>query len=525
MGENNGVSTPHNQRDLADLVRRTIVALDNARLPLALPGTEQLNESRLRLRTQLAARIQPHLVAGELPTVVVLGGSSGAGKSTIVNSLLGEEVSPASVLRPTTRTPVIAMHPLDEETMEGHALRDMGRVVVSAQALPGLVLVDAPDLDSVDADNRELSRRLLDAADLWLFVTTASRYGDAPAWRMLLDAHTRGMTTAVVLNRVRLDALYAIRHDLMKRLDEHGMGEDPLLIVPDAGPREGLLDPNDIAEIRDWLRVIASTRVGKAITERTNRAMLPELRAQLIELGEAVEMQANTVQDLVDRAREASYPSHAKLATNATNGRFGQGAPTTAWLSFASSGAVLAVLAAGEKPGWRARKTVARDEAAHAVFSGVLGAVRVGLQQGLATSREAIETAWAELPVDLSRYVEQARVNIDEAGALARALDGWRQDLRESSARVSVGHGNPWFDAEGTADLIGAAAGGVAGAVKALDTLGLAHHLRPAREALVARLETAIAEITECYTNTIESIDVGNGRELRLRASEYLERV
>ena len=49
---------------------------------------------------------------------MVVGGSTGAGKSTLVNSLVGAVVSPAGVLRPTTRQPVLACHPDDVRWFE-----------------------------------------------------------------------------------------------------------------------------------------------------------------------------------------------------------------------------------------------------------------------------------------------------------------------------------------------------------------------------------------------------------------------
>lgn len=96
---------------------------------------------------------------------------------------------------------MLVMHPSDHKVMDDHVLGSMGQSVFAASAIPGVVLVDAPDLDSVDDSNRELSARLLDAADLWIFVTTAARYGDALAWNTLRRAHERGVTCAIVLDR------------------------------------------------------------------------------------------------------------------------------------------------------------------------------------------------------------------------------------------------------------------------------------------------------------------------------------
>ncbi len=510
-------------RELANLVERTIAALENARLPLDMPGSIQLAESRAQLLTQLKTRILPHLRTVGLPAVVVFGGSSGAGKSTLFNSLLGEEISPASVIRPTTRMPLIAVHPSDVTTLEGHGLLDMGKLAPTEGGVPGVILVDAPDLDSVEAANRELSRRLLDAADLWVFVTTAARYGDAQAWETLSDAHRRGMTTAVVLNRVSEKARGAVRADLMERMSEVGIGDDPLMIVPDAGPHEGLLKPGHVAEVRSWLEVIAASRLGAALVDRTTQAMLPELRRQLLELSEAVEMQANAVQDLRDRVDLVTVEPLSKLTTNAKMGRYGQGAPTTSWLSFASSGGVLAPLATGEKPRrWQRRQQGARDSAITAVFDGVINAVRVGLNQGIITADQAIQNAWQEDVVETGEFRAAGHRAINQLSIVNEAIVGWKSDLLALSS--SVGE-NPWLGNAGVAALLGAAAGGVAGAEQAAGTFALTGAIRLAREALAERLEVAIGHVTHGYTHALEGVEVGNGRQLRLRASEYLHRI
>src|SRR4029079_9614213 len=73
---------------------------------------------------------------------------------------------------------------LTGEPEPGDASAEPGRAVrlVASTAIPpGLALLDAPDIDSVVAANRELARQLLAAADLWLFVTTGARLGDRGA--------------------------------------------------------------------------------------------------------------------------------------------------------------------------------------------------------------------------------------------------------------------------------------------------------------------------------------------------------
>ena len=181
-------------------------------LPLDLPGARQAQTGRLQLLHQLDDYVLPRLASIDAPLLAVVGGSTGAGKSTLVNSLVGAVVSRPGVLRPTTRSPVLVHHPADEALVHrrpgpagagpGHRgrpgeTRTRHRAPRRLDALPpGLALLDAPDIDSVVRSNRDLADQLLSAADLWLFVTTAARYADAVPWELLRQAAERGTSVA-----------------------------------------------------------------------------------------------------------------------------------------------------------------------------------------------------------------------------------------------------------------------------------------------------------------------------------------
>src|SRR5690606_34452607 len=184
--------------------------------------------NRDELLAQLDDYLMPRLRDPGAPLLAVVGGSTGAGKSTLVNSLVGRRVSEAGVLRPTTRTPVLVCHPEDHHWFSGmRVLPDLTRVwvphhqdpaddlllpgedparvlrVETADTLPpGLALLDAPDIDSLVSDNRILAAELINAADIWIMVTTAARYADAVPWHMLRTAKEYDVTLVTVLDRV-----------------------------------------------------------------------------------------------------------------------------------------------------------------------------------------------------------------------------------------------------------------------------------------------------------------------------------
>ncbi|MDX3619166.1 dynamin family protein, partial [Streptomyces europaeiscabiei] len=90
-----------------------------ARFPLPLAGAPRARADRDELLAQLDDYLVPRLRQPEAPLLAVVGGSTGAGKSTLVNSLVGRKVSEAGVLRPTTRTPVLICHPEDHHWFSG----------------------------------------------------------------------------------------------------------------------------------------------------------------------------------------------------------------------------------------------------------------------------------------------------------------------------------------------------------------------------------------------------------------------
>src|SRR4051794_15007236 len=82
--------------------------------PLEVADVELARRSCREIADQLDDYLLPRLASPDAPLLVVVGGSTGAGKSTLVNALAGRRVSPAGALRPTTRSPVLICAADDE---------------------------------------------------------------------------------------------------------------------------------------------------------------------------------------------------------------------------------------------------------------------------------------------------------------------------------------------------------------------------------------------------------------------------
>ena len=278
-------------RERLDAVRAT---LSDVSLPLPLDGALEARDAAAAAVRQIDDYIRPRLTDLDAPLLAVVGGSTGAGKSTIVNAIVGSPVTRAGVIRPTTRQPILVHAPSDagwfasDRILPGLA-RVRGRlagpaetastagetpdasrigelVLLADDRIPDSVaIIDAPDIDSVADENRALANQLLAAADLWLFVTTANRYADAVPWRLLDDAASRAITVGVVLNRVPPGAADDVREDLGRMLAERGLGAAPVFTVTEQPLDEsGMLPIAAAAGIRDWLSGIAGDKAERA---------------------------------------------------------------------------------------------------------------------------------------------------------------------------------------------------------------------------------------------------------------------
>src|SRR5918999_6202024 len=99
-----------------------------------------------RLRGHIDNFLLPRARDASAPLVLVLLGSTGSGKSSLFNALAGRDLSATGILRPTTRRPVVLVHPddADGEPLPAVARRDDVELVVDPAPGRGVVLVDAP---------------------------------------------------------------------------------------------------------------------------------------------------------------------------------------------------------------------------------------------------------------------------------------------------------------------------------------------------------------------------------------------
>jgi len=430
-------------------------ALQEATFPLDIPDVAKARATRSALIKQLDDYVIPRLSALDAPLLAVVGGSTGAGKSTLVNSLVGSVVSPWGVLRPTTRRPVLVHHPRDARWFTGSRIlpglaritggadadgagSDQGTVrLVPSEALPaGLGLLDAPDIDSVVEANRDLATQLFLAADLWLFVTTASRYADAVPWDFLHQAFEHGTSVAIVLDRVPPEAMEEIRSHLAAMLRERGLAAAPIFtIVETTMTAEGLLSEREIARLRSWLSALARDAKARAIViRRTLSGALNSLPDTVLTLSGASHGQEVATTALHQEVRTAYLEASKSVEQAMNDGSLLRGEVLARWQELVGTGQFLRQVEAGISR--------LRDRITAAVKGSSPPASELGeaLQSGvaellMAQSRAASATVlrrWRQLPGGpalVTAHPELADPSPGSVDTVQRLVRDWQSDV------------------------------------------------------------------------------------------------
>ncbi|MGW4196243.1 dynamin family protein [Streptomyces sp. NPDC005004] len=345
-----------------------------ARFPLPLAGAPRVRANRDELLAQLDDYLVPRLRSPEAPLLAVVGGSTGTGKSTLVNSLVGRRVSEAGVLRPTTRTPVLVCHPEDHHWFSGmRVLPDLTRGplprqdrlqdrhqdnhhqdtrhdphgdhparvlrVETAESVPrGLALLDAPDVDSLVAENRVLAAELICAADVWIMVTTAARYADAVPWHLLRTAKEYDATLVTVLDRVPHQVVAEVSRQYGALLTKAGLGDVPRFTVPELPESAwggGLLPASAVAPLRAWLLHHSQDPAARRqVLAHTAYGLLDSLKSRMPELAGAAAAQYAAALRLTSAVDHAYDSEHARVRGRVNSGAALAGDALKRWRAF-----------------------------------------------------------------------------------------------------------------------------------------------------------------------------------------------
>ena len=428
---------------LADL-RAAVLPVN---LPLPLPGADEQRKVASEIIRQLDDYVMPRLATIDAPLLAVVGGSTGAGKSTLVNSLIGRQVSAPGVIRPTTRAPVLVHHSsdanwfTDDRILPGLA-RSTGaskearslQLVAEESLPPGLALLDAPDIDSVVVENRQLAAQLLAAADLWLFVTSAARYADAVPWGFLRAAAERSAAVAVVLDRVPPRAMTEVPSHLGQLMSERGLGDSPLFAVPETTvDSEGLLPASAIQPIRGWLAALAADQASRAkVVHQTLDGAIAALAAKTPALAGSIDEQLEVIEQLRAEADRSYAEAVRTVGVQTADGTLLRGEVLARWHEFVGTGEFFRALE--QKVSWLRDRLVAALRGEPPGAGNLKVAVESGLESLLreeaAAAAERAEASWqanaAGRALIESADIDLSRSSPDFDRRATRAVRDWQ---------------------------------------------------------------------------------------------------
>ena len=393
-------------------------AILEAEFFLEAPGVAEARAERRKLLSQIDDYLLPRLRQSGSPVLVALVGSTGAGKSTLVNSLVGKQVSNTGIRRPTTNSPVLASHPsevdwfaenvflptLPRVRQQGLAMagRDGLLVLASSDGMPqGVALLDTPDIDSVVQAHYEFAHQFLDASDLWLFMTTAARYADAAVWELLQYGRDRGASLGIVLSRVPPSAAAQLTTHFDAMLAANGLGDVRRFVIPETVLVEGRLPAEAYGPIKEWLQDTATRDDRRvAVLTQTMSGVLDTFRTRIPDLAAALDAQQAVRRDLRAAVAGAYLGGQAEIDQVTSDGSLLRGEILARWQDFAGTGDLLRMLQV--RRGGQATARLPRKRRMPGQAAALDQALRAGLESLIVSvadrAAEASVAAWREIP-------------------------------------------------------------------------------------------------------------------------------
>jgi energy-coupling factor transporter ATP-binding protein EcfA2 len=396
-------------------LRKRIAAIP---LVFQISGSAEVKAERGKLLSQIDDYLLPRVRRSAGPVLVALVGSTGAGKSTLVNSIVGANVSATGVRRPTTNSPVLACHPdeidwfaennflptLPRVRQEGLARpgRDGLLVLAASEGMPrGIALLDTPDIDSVVQAHHEFAYQFLDASDLWLFMTSASRYADGPVWEILQHARDRKASLGVVMSRIPQAYRTELVDHFNAMLDANGIAAADRFVIPEIPLIDEMLPADAYQPIRDWLADTAARADRRvAVLSQTMSGVLDTFKTRIPAIAAHVEAQVVLRAELRRAAETAYENAFAEAGDGMKDGTLLRGEVLARWEDCVVGGDLRPRRGAkparsGNKKGKRARRGPSRSAALNAALRSAIESYIVAVADRAA---EAVEGSWRADP-------------------------------------------------------------------------------------------------------------------------------
>ncbi|MBT8218101.1 MAG: 50S ribosome-binding GTPase [Acidimicrobiia bacterium] len=333
--------------------------VESVAFELPSPAREARRREQQHLLWSISEYLLPRLGDLGAPAVAVVLGSTGSGKSTLVNSLAQAAVSLPGPVRPTTRHPVVWAHESQagrysgEGFLSGYGPGSDHRLEVrpsTDRLLEGVTVIDSPDFDSVVEENRDMADDLLAIADLCIFVTSAQRYADAVPWEFLERAKRRSLPIVFVVNRIPTADRTVILDDYRRRLAGAGLeGWAELVAITeqsvDGG--HGGLPASEVAGLRTRLETLARPGTRAELVREAVRGGVQDVVVRAEALAGSIEDEAGEGAGLAQVAESAYRAQMSELGRLLEDGTLIRGEVVARWQNFVGTGQLLQALAEG----------------------------------------------------------------------------------------------------------------------------------------------------------------------------------
>jgi energy-coupling factor transporter ATP-binding protein EcfA2 len=312
-----------------------------------LPSTDR--DRRIELRDDLTLSIRTYLIPrladldGDVVAVVV--GATGSGKSTIVNTLAGRNITETGAVRPTTTAPVVWCHAENaDEYREGPFAAVSPRVVTGHEGLlRGATIVDAPDFDSVVTEHREIAERLLEIADLCVFVTSAQRYADAVPWEFLKRAHQRGVPTVFVINRLPAGG-EGVVGDFKRHLRERAVAHREVVEIEEQAVVDGQLPASTVEPVKSLLEQLSDPVRRHEVLIDATRGSIEDVVVRSEQLADETRHDMNEADALADIAFDMYADQYRQVVRSLEDGTLIRAEVAARWQKFLGTGRFLTAL-------------------------------------------------------------------------------------------------------------------------------------------------------------------------------------
>ncbi|HVX54402.1 YfjP family GTPase [Nocardioides sp.] len=303
----------------------------------------RLDDGLVESARAVVERAQGRLKLSSEHTVVGIAGATGSGKSSTFNALTGLELSAVGVRRPTTSwaTACVWGSQGARELLEWLGIPDRHQTTRDSMLdtrregheLDGVVLLDLPDHDSTEVAHHLEVDRLVELADMLIWVLDPQKYADAAIHdRYLEPLKSHAEVMVVVLNHIdkvpeeRRESMLA---DVRRLLDNDGLQQVPVIPV---SARLGWGIPELKQEIA---RRVADKRATKSRLEADVKAAAGAMREVSGEVAPK-KLEKARIEALDDAIAEAAgVPTIVDAVQRSTRLRAGRatGWPLVSWIS------------------------------------------------------------------------------------------------------------------------------------------------------------------------------------------------